>query len=46
VGGRSRIVRKVRLSPPRRSAQGIPQAAMNPAVSGGRTVEPVTKGDF
>ncbi|MET8681423.1 hypothetical protein ABZW18_28550 [Streptomyces sp. NPDC004647] len=27
-------------------AQGIPRAAMSPAVSGGRTVEPVTEEDF
>jgi hypothetical protein len=29
-----------------RLAQGIPQAAMSPAASGGRTVEPVTEEDF
>jgi hypothetical protein len=27
-------------------AQGIPRAAMSPAASGGRTVEPVTEEDF
>ena len=34
VGGRSSL------------AQGIPRVAMNPAASGGRTVEPVTEEDF
>jgi hypothetical protein len=27
-------------------AQGIPRAAMSPAASGGRTVEPVSEEDF
>jgi hypothetical protein len=34
VGGRSSL------------AQGIPRAAMNPAASGGRTLEPVTEEGF